>query len=391
MTIPRQAETQLRKLAGQYPVVAITGPRQAGKTTLARTVFPGKNYLSLENPDTRYLAQTDPRSFLDRCRQGAVLDEIQRCPDLLSYLQELVDAEPLPGRFILTGSQQFGLLSNLTQSLAGRVALLQLLPFSLAERRQIGASAGLPKLPELLFAGFYPPVHDRRLEPATWYANYVQTYVERDVRQLLNVKDLSTFQRFLRLCAGRCGQLLNLSQLASDSGISHTTARAWISILEASYILFLLQPHHENFNKRLIKAPKLYFHDPGLCAWLLMIQSPEQLDLHPARGALFETFVVTEALKSRLNRGLAGNLFFWRDQGGHEVDLVADQGLKLLPVEIKSGQTLAADFFTGLERWRRIAGPRGADPLLVYGGNQTLRHGATTVFSWHDPAWPELF
>ena len=389
MRIQRDAEKSVRALAERYPVVVITGPRQAGKTTLAQMVFEGKPYVSLEDPDMRYLADSDPRSFLEQRREGAVLDEIQRCPELLSYLQGMVDRDPVPGRFVLTGSEQLGLMSKVSQSLAGRAAIQHLLPFSLAELTAMGRMPGEPNA--LLFSGFFPPIHDRNFPVSTWLSNYVQTYVERDVRQMVNVRDLSTFHRFLRLCAGRVGQLLNLAQMASDCGISHTTARAWISVLEASYIVFQLTPHHENFNKRLIKSPKLYFHDSGLAAWLLMIQSPEQLDIHPMRGALFENMVVAEAFKSRSNRNDAKNLFFWRDQGGHEVDLLVDQGILLLPVEVKSGKTLNSDYFTGLKRWHTIAAKRSTPPVLIYGGSQSLQHDGVQVFAWNDPAWPRLF
>lgn len=275
MLIPRDAESTIRRLAEGYPVVAITGPRQSGKTTLVRALFGERPFVSLEDLDERELARDDPRAFLARFPDGAVLDEIQRAPDLFSYLQTRVDEDGRPGLFILTGSQQFDLLAGITQSLAGRVALVRLLPFSLGELQR--AEQAPSALEDLLFQGLYPPIHDRRLDPVIWYGNYVRTYVERDVRQIINVQDLSVFQRFVRMCAGRCGQLLNLTSLGNDCGISHATARSWLSVLEASYLVYLLRPHRRSFGKRLVKSPKLYFYDPGLAARLLGIQEPDQL------------------------------------------------------------------------------------------------------------------
>jgi len=281
--IPRIAEKTVEKLALGYPVVTITGPRQSGKTTLARQVFPDKVYVSLEDPNQREFAEEDPKGFLSNLPDGAVLDEVQRCPALFSWLQGVVDADGRMGLFILTGSQQFGLISGISQSLAGRAARVQLLPFSLAELATVYRPP--QSLDQLLYRGSYPPIHDRDVAPVHWYADYVSTYIERDVRQMVNVRDLSTFQRFVRLCAGRNGQLLNLSALSNDCGISQNTAKSWLSVLEASYIVFLLQPHHRNFRKRIVKAPKLYFLDTGLVSWLLGIQNAEQLSIHSMRGA----------------------------------------------------------------------------------------------------------
>ena len=378
--IPRQATPVLQKLALGYPILAITGPRQAGKTTLAQTTFPDKRYLSLEDPDQRAFAEEDPRAFLARLPQGAILDEAQRCPALFSYLQTRVDAERKMGQFVLTGSQQFGLLSNITQSLAGRVGMVQLLPFSLQEMQR--GELAIHDLDDLMWRGMYPPVHDRQLAPEQWFANYLVTYVERDVRQLIEVQNLSLFQRFIKLCAARCGQLLNLSSLASDCGVSHNTVRAWISVLEASYVVFLLQPHHQNFGKRLVKTPKLYFVDTGLAAFLLGIRDPQHLSIHSARGALFENFVIGELLKRRYNQGLPSNLFFWRNNAGDEVDLVIEQGEQLIPVEIKSGQTFSSDFLAGLHKWMRLAGETCLAPRLVYGGDENMTRSDVLVQSW---------
>ncbi len=380
--IPRDAEKSLKQLARGYPAVAITGPRQSGKTTLARFVFKDTPYVSFENPDVRDLAQNDPRGFLEKYLKGAVFDEVQRCPELLSYLQQIIDESKKPGRYILTGSQQFGLLSGITQSLAGRVALVQLLPFTLHECYGAKKQKRSPNLDHVLFNGLYPPVHDKKLNPHIWYANYMQSYIERDVRQMVNVRDLSSFQRFVRLCAGRTGQLLNLSDMSTDCGITHNTAKAWISILEASYILFLLLPHHANFNKRIIKTPKLYFYDSGLAAWLLSIQSPEQLSTHSLRGSLFESFIVSEFIKARYNQGLTSNLYFWRDRTGNEIDLLVETAEKLRPVEIKSGQTITQDYCKGLQKWISLAGDKAVHPTLVYGGKESTVQSGIKITTW---------
>lgn len=382
MLVPRAAEETVRKLTAGYPVVVITGPRQSGKTTLVQAMFGDRPYVSLEDLDERQQAEDDPRGFLARFPDGAVLDEIQRAPDLSSYLQTRVDQTRRPGEFILTGSQQLGLLSGVTQTLAGRSALVSLLPFSLGELQAAGQA---PETVEaLLFTGLYPPIHDHGLDPAIWYGNYVRTYIERDVRQMINVRDLSVFQRFVRMCAGRSGQLLNLTALGNDCGVSHNTAREWISVLEASYIVYRLRPHHQNFDKRLVKTPKLYFYDPGLAARLLGIQSADQLAIHPQRGALFETWVVAELLKARHHRALDDNLYFWRDRTGHEVDLLIDQGTGLTPVEAKSGQTITRSFFTGLRKWRQIAGDAADRAWLVYGGDRRESREDVEVLPWRE-------
>lgn len=378
--IDRTAAQSLLRLARGFSIVALTGPRQSGKTTLARATFPDKPYLSLEDPDVRLLASADPRGLLSRYPDGAVLDEVQRAPDLFSYLQTRVDADPRPGLFVVTGSQQFGLLSQLTQSLAGRVGMVQLLPFSLAELTAADHVAA--DLDSLLARGCYPPLYDRDVSPGDWLASYTATYLERDVRQLVAVRDLVTFQRFLRLAAGRTGQLLNLSAMGADCGITHNTAAAWLAVLEASFVVVLLRPHHRNFRKRLVKTPKLYFWDTGLAAWLLGIRDAGHLETHPQRGALFETLVVTECLKARLNRGLPPDLWFWRDSRGLEVDLLAEDGDRLHPVEIKAGQTVAPDAFETLTRWRTLAGATDSPASLVYGGDAAFTHAGVDVVPW---------
>jgi len=374
--IKRNSSKVIRKLLKGYPAIILTGPRQSGKTTLAKYIFPKKPYVSLENPDTREFAENDPRAFLEKFKSGAIFDEIQNCPCLFSYLQEIIDENNKPGRFILTGSQQFKLHTQITQSLAGRVALVQLLPFSYSELY----NHKNPQLDKVLFTGMYPPIHDRKLDPSIWYANYMQTYIERDVRKLINIRDLSAFQRFVRLCAGRTGRLLNLSNLAVDAGITHNTAKAWISILEASYIIFLLQPHHMNFNKRIIKTPKLYFYDTGFASWLLSIQNSKQVSNHHVRGALFETMIISEMVKERFNKALTSNLFFWRDRSGNEIDVIIEDSDTLIPVEIKSGQTINADFFKGLKCWKKLTGTKKS--YLIYGGEENYNREGINIRSW---------
>jgi hypothetical protein len=325
-------------------------------------------------------AENDPRGLLASYPEGLILDEAQRAPQIFSYLQGVVDKHLVSGKYILTGSQQFGLLSGITQSLAGRVGMVQLLPFAMDELLAAGI---LPDTADqLMLYGMYPPLYDRDLAPADWFPAYINTYIERDVRQLINVRDLSAFQRFVRMCAARCGQLLNLSSLATDCGISHNTAAAWLSVLEASYIIFLLRPHFSNFNKRLVKTPKLYFLDTGLAAWLLGIREQGQMAFHAQRGALFENLVITEFLKGRFNQGQQADLYFWRDSRGLEVDLLLDDGASLTPVEIKSGQTIAADSLTSLKKWCELSGTTESPALLVYGGNRELANGNIAIIPW---------
>lgn len=396
--IDRALQPVLRRAAREYPIVTLTGPRQSGKTTLAKLAFPDHAYASLEDPDERGFATADPRGFLAQFKGRVILDEIQRAPELFSYIQTEADVEATKGRYILTGSQSFLLMRSVSQSLAGRAAILHLLPLSWSELRgraplslktlgrAVPAHTGekMPDLMDVLFTGFYPAIHDRRLAPQDWLANYYRTYVERDVRELLNVGDLEAFGRFIRLCAGRNGQLLNLSSLAADCGISQPTARRWISVLEASFLILLLRPHHRNFSKRLVKSPKLYFLDTGLLAYLLRIRSPDELRIHSSRGAIFESFVVSELGKNSIHRGEEPNLAFWRDSVGHEVDVIVDQGLQLVPIEIKSGETLAEDAFNGLRYWLGLAETPNAPAALVYGGADSFRRSGVVATSWAD-------
>jgi len=381
--IQRTITPVLKKLAGQYPVVTITGPRQSGKTTLCRATFPDKPYVNLENPDTRSFASTDPRGFLSSYPEGAIFDEIQRAPELLSYIQPIVDEQRTPGQFILTGSQQFEVMNTISQSLAGRTALLKLLPFSIEEL----ASAGINlSTDNLLLHGFYPRIHDAGLNPTQALGDYLETYVERDIRQLINIKDLALFEKFIRLCAGRVGQLLNLQSLGNDVGVSHTTARSWLTLLEASYIVFLLQPWHTNISKRQVKTPKLYFYDVGLATYLLGAENEMHVNRHPLRGNLFENLVVMEALKYRFHRGRRNNLHFWRDAKGNEVDLVVEAGPDVMPVEIKSGATISDDFFKGLRSFSdRLPTPPSVR-ALVYGGSERQRRSDVAVWRVEDVA-----
>lgn len=375
--IRRTIEQEFRKLAGQYPVVTVTGPRQSGKTTLCRQVFKNLEYVNLEFPDTRSFAREDPRGFLAQFSQGVVLDEIQRVPDLLSYIQPLVDERRDPGQFILTGSQQLEVLNKVSQSLAGRTALLKLLPLSVAElgRKHLPSSLDL-----LLLTGFYPRIHDQRLNPTRTLGDYVVTYVERDLRQLEAIRDLSLFEKFLRLCAGRVGQLLNLQNLANDTGISHTTARTWMTLLETCYIVFLLPPWFANVSRRLIKSPKLYFYDVGLASFLLGIETEQQMRRDPLRGSLFENLVVIEFLKYRWNRGLRSNLHFYRDSKGNEVDLLYSIGSELAPVEIKAGATIVPDYFKGLKRFAALSSESIPATAVVYGGSQKQERSDCLIY-----------
>ena len=378
--ILRTALSTVQRLARGFPIVALTGPRQSGKTTLARAAFPGKPYVSLENPDQLAYATADARRFLANYPDGAIIDEVQRCPELFSYLQGWVDERRRMGDFVLTGSQQFGLLSKITQSLAGRVGLVHLLPFSQSELA--GAGMAATSVDVALWQGAYPALYDRGLSPEDWFPNYVATYVERDVRQLLAVRELGLFQRFLKMCAARCGQLLNLSSLAADCGISHVTARQWLTVLEASYIVRLLAPYHRNFGKRLVKTPKLYFLDVGLAAWLLGIRDASTIATHAMRGALFETFVIGEFIKQRNNAGQPAELYFWRDNVGHEIDLLFETGSRLQPVEIKSGMTFSYGWLDAAKRWKELAGAAALDPWVIHGGDRSFECEGGHVFSW---------
>ena len=383
--IPRHAAPRILRLLQGFPVVTITGPRQSGKTTLVRELLGGKPYVSLEAPAQREFARTQPMEFLRQFPDGAVIDEAQNAPELFSEMQGVVDASGRMGQFVLTGSHNLSLLSSVTQSLAGRTALVELLPLSIAELRDA-------KLLELDYAshlikGFYPALYARTLEPYEWLHAYLVTYAERDARQLAAIQDLGAFQRFLKLTAARTGQLLNMQSLASDAGISDKTAKHWLSILEACYLVHFVRPHFANFGKRLTKSPKLYMTDVGLAAALLGIHTAEQVQNHPLRGALFETLVVNEFLKNRCNTGVREPLYFWRDNIGTEVDLILERGTEIAAVEIKSGLTVASDAFSNLNKWQKYATERGnfstIYPGLVYGGDTRFTRSGVDVLPWH--------
>ena len=379
MMLPRLLTATLERLAQSFPVLAITGPRQSGKTTLARALFHYKPYISLENPAELAFAREDPRGFLARFPDGAIFDEAQRWPELFSWLQGMVDENRKPGRFILTGSQQFGLLAGISQSLAGRVGMTQLLPLSLAE----WPPSRMNDLQQVMLTGSYPALVSQAIAGQDWFPSYVATYLERDVRQVTKVQDLLTFQRFLRLCAARTGQLLNMAALAGETGVSEGTAKAWLSILESSYLVHRLPPYHRNFGKRLVKSPKLYFLDVGLACWLLGIHTSEVLLLHPMRGALFETLVVGEFIKHRYNQGQPSDLYFWRDGNGLEIDLLFETSGRLQPVEIKSGQTITTDYIKAGQKAGQIAGAESNAPWLIHGGDDHYERSGVRVVPWH--------
>ena len=372
----REAEKTIRYLSGLYPVVAITGPRQSGKTTLVQAIFKDKKYVSLEDPDQNQFAREDPRTFLTQSSKGLVIDEIQRRPELFSYIQGIVDSHKKMGEFIITGSQQFGLVSQITQSLAGRAGLLELLPFSFLEIKH-----DLDNLDEVLYKGFYPPLYDRPFRPRIWHEDYIKTYIERDVRNLVNVKDLSAFQKFLLLCAARVGQLVNHTKLSNDADVDVRTVKSWLSVLESSYIIFLLRPHFKNFSKKLVKSPKLYFYDSGLLCYLLGI-GKEGLPLSPYRGAIFESMIISECLKYNKNFRNGVNFYFWRDNKGVEINLLYEIDGEIFPMEIKSGKTLQSNFFKNLQLYRKYAGNLCRECFLIYGGDEAQTRQSCHIIPW---------
>ncbi len=382
--IKRTLEAKLHELAGYYPAVVVTGPRQSGKTTLCQMAFPELHYISLEAMDIRDFAINDPRGFLSEYGDGAIIDEIQHAPDLLTYLQSEIDARPEPGRFILTGSQHFVLSEFISQSLAGRCGILVLLPPDLGELGNFPDPSD--ELFHLLWQGAYPRIYDQRIPAHQWLADYTTTYIEKDVRQVINVGDLQAFAGFLKLCAGRTAQEINLSKLGSDAGVSHNTARAWLSVMETSYIIHRLPAWHINIRKQLVKSPKLHFFDSGLLCYLLGIREPEQLRFHPLRGAIFESWVISEIYKENVHKGIQPHLFHYREARGPEVDLIIEQGQTLAAVEIKSGATVNNDFFKNLtifsKRMELIGRPYTVRSHLVFGGEDSQKRSNAQVLSW---------
>jgi predicted AAA+ superfamily ATPase len=365
--VTRDIEPELLNMANSYPVVTVIGPRQSGKTTLVKNLFSNKPYVSLENIDERRLAESDPRGFLARYPQGAIFDEIQRLPELLSYIQGIVDEKNLKGMFILTGSHQLKLQESINQSLAGRTAMLKLLPFTIPELLNNKLNFSLD---EYIFYGMYPRIFKENIDPTKYYRDYVQTYVERDVRQIINIKDLNVFQHFLKLCAGRIGQVFNSHNLSNELGITHNTIRNWLSVLEASFLVFRLQPYYENFGKRVIKAPKLYFTDVGLASYLLDITSVGQISRDPLRGNLVENLVILECIKHQLNRGVEPSFYYYRDSNNNEVDIIYKKGYELIPIEIKSSKTFTSEFLKGLQYFKNVAQERCTNGYLIYAGEQ---------------------
>ena len=379
--IERLLASKAGDLLTKYPIITINGPRQSGKTTLCRLLRPDYTYLNLELPDNRQFAEQDPKGFLETYRDGVILDEVQAVPGLFPYLQYYTDLRNQPGEYILSGSQNFLLLEQITQSLAGRVAVFTLLPFALDEIRGTAYEAGT--WIDYLWQGSYPRLHQQGLTPADFYPNYLTTYVERDVRQVINVQDVGQFQAFLVSCASRIGQLVNFAQLGLELGLDAKTVARWVSVLETSFIAYRLQPYFRNYNKRIVKSPKLYFYDTGLACSLLNIQSVEQLQTHFLRGALFENLIINELTKNKLNAGEKPHFYFWRDSTGHEIDLLSDEGMIHRALEIKSGQTINASFFDGLDFYAKLPHPTEiVGPYLVYGGDQPQQRTRAQVVTW---------
>lgn len=380
MIIQRQLTPTLLEFAKHFPAVAILGPRQSGKTTLAKQAFPQHRYVSFEALDVRTIALTDPRGYLKSLENehGVILDEFQHVPTILSYIQLIIDQEYKPGYFILTSSQNFLLNQAISQTLAGRIGILTLLPLSIEE---LAAQHLLPeKFEELIFKGGYPRIYSQHFTPAMFYPSYLQTYIERDVRNITQITDLSLFQKFIQLCAGRIGQILNISSLANDCGITSNTAKAWLSILESSYIIFLLQPYHNNFSKRLIKSPKLYFYDTGIACSLLAIDSEKQIYSHYLKGGLFESLIISELLKYFFNLGRKPHIYFWRESHGNEIDCIIQSGSKIIPIEIKSGQTITPDYFKGINYWHTI--DQSSPGYIIYGDTENYQLKQGNIVSW---------
>ncbi len=380
MLIQREIIPAINLLVDKYPIIAVTGPRQSGKTTLLKSMFPEYRYVSLENPDVRSFATTDPNGFLKEYSEYVILDEVQHVPTLFSYLQTKVDGSKLMGQFILSGSQNFHLVQNITQSLAGRVAMFKLLPFDIQELNAAGLLQ--ENYTDNLVKGFYPAIFDREIPSKIFYSNYVQTYIQRDVSELIAIKDLRLFQNFLSLCATRAGQLLNLSSLANECGITQPTAKSWLSALESSYILFLLPPYFKNFSKRIVKTPKLYFYDTGLLCYLLKLDSAEQIQLTDFKSSLFENMMIAEYVKRMHHCNQLNDTWFWRDVAGNEVDLIIQAGPTQDAVEFKATQTIMPNLFKGLNFYEKISGKTNLNKYLVYGGDESQKRTAAAIVPW---------
>lgn len=378
--IPRKLTEKILESAKKMPVVAVTGPRQSGKSTLVEQIFPNHTYINLEDIEQRRFALDDPKGFLKSIGKRAVLDEVQNVPDLLSYIQVITDKEKIPGQYIISGSQNLQLMETVSQSLAGRVSIFNLLPFSIEEIKD--TSFSMNDYEEYILKGFYPRIYDYDLDPTSWLLDYKETYIERDVRKIINVSDLGVFRQFLEICAGRIGQLVNLSEIGNMVGVSYQTVNKWIGILETSFIVHLLRPYHKNYNKRIVKSPKLYFYDTGLACALLNIRSVGDLQRHFAKGALFENFIINEILKNHLNRKNRPRAYFWNAAGAHEIDLILDQGNRLLPIEIKSGRTINRNFFKGLKYFQSASNVPTEDSYLIYGGEEVQQRSVANVLGW---------
>jgi len=376
--IPRLITEEVLASAKEYPIITISGPRQSGKTTLAKHLFKQLPYYNLESPDTLDLITSDPRAFFRQNPKGAIIDEIQRAPELLSYLQVTVD-ENKNCLFVITGSNQFSMLEKVSQSLAGRTAILKLLPFCIEEISSISPDLSAD---ELIFKGMMPSVHAEKRQPTRTYRNYYETYVERDVRKLINIKDISLFRKFMKLCAGRTGQIFNASHLANETGVAVNTIKSWIAVLETSFIAYLLSPWYDNINKRLVKSPKLYFYDMGLVSYLLGLKSPEHVQRDPLRGGLFENLVINEIIKKHFNSGLDAEVFFYRDKHGNEIDTLLKTGYDIIPIEIKSAETYHREFLKNLQHIQKVYPKRIHQSFLVYGGSEELRADNTCIVNF---------
>lgn len=378
--IERDISDKIKQLSTKFPIVTVTGPRQSGKSTLLKYIFPDYRYVSLENPDMRTFATDDPHGFINTYSDKVIIDEAERVPGLFSYLQTHVDDVNETGMYMLAGSRNFHLMAAIDQSLAGRTAVLKLLPFS---RHELHSAGELPAtLNEQIFKGFYPRIYDKDISPTDYYPPYIATYVERDVRAMLNIGDLGRFTRFIRLCAGRIGQMLNKSNLATESGVTIPTVESWLSVLEASYIVYRLEPNYNNYNKRIVKTPKLYFYDTGLACSLLGITTAEQLDTHFLRGGLFENMVINQFIKDGLNKGVSSDLTFWRDSTGLEVDLIETKGPEQHGYEIKSGSTYSGTFFDGLKKWGALSHTPESRMSVIYGGSDEFKTSSGNVISF---------